>query len=669
MRKRTALWISLTLFSQELKFETSAQLVVINVTVKSKDGKPVTGLTRDDFRVFEDGKPVTLSVFEFQELSRDLLPPIPIPKNSSIPPAPLTLPDDTNTPPRPSYRDKRLLVLFFDLSSLPQMDLIRAKEAAEQFLAKQVTASDLIALYTFSTKLKKVIDFTADRQLLLQTVQSFGVASGVEQDPAAQDVLENVTEDISAMVADETEFAIFNTDQKLGALEDLSKDLAAIPEKKAVVYFSSGVTKNGMDNQSQLQAAVNAAIRGGVALYPIDARGLIAMAPAGDASKGAAGGTGIFSGSQQRQTRDRVNDQQETLFTLAADTGGRALLDSNDLTLGIQSAQKDVESYYTLAYYSANTAKDGKYRKIRVEIPARKEVKLDYRPGYYSDKIWRQFDSSDKEKQLSEAMGLGNPVTELPLAVELLYFRLEKGRYFVPMAVKIPGSKVGIKSGKTDLDFLGSVKDSKGRTVASLRDAIKVKLPAGAAEMLAQRSFLYDAVFQLTPGEYRIKVLVRENQEGKLGTFEARFKVPDLDAGAGAAVSSLVLGTGRETLAAAVGSAGKPKKMENLNPLISDGKKLAPSVTHVFRRPQVMTVFSETYAPGSTARLALFREKKQIWQSQPLRPIAGRTGAFAFESAVRLGRLQPGDYICQLTVVDPANQKFEVRRVPLSIVP
>jgi len=669
MRNFLALILAATLFAQEFKFEASSQLVVVNVTVKAKDGKPVAGLTREDFRVFEDGKPVTLSVFEYQELSKEVLAPIPIPKPAALPPAPLLSPDELEPIQKPSYRDKRLLVLFFDFSSLPQMDQIRAKEAASEFLSKQVTASDLIALYTFSSKLKKVVDFTADRELLLKTVQSFGVAGGVEQDAAALDVVENVEDEDGAMVADETEFAIFNTDQKLGALEDLSKELAVIPEKKAVVYFSTGAGKNGMDNQSQLQSAVNAAVRSGVALYPIDVRGLIAIAPAGDASKGAPRGTGVFSGAQQRQTRERVNDQQETLFTLAEDTGGRALLDSNDLSMGIKNAQKDVESYYTLAYYSANTAKDGRFRKIRVELVTRKDVKVDYRPGYYSDKIWTQFDSSDKEKQLSEAMGLGNPVTELPMAVELLYFRLEKGRYFVPMAVKIPGSKVGVKSGKTDLDFVGTVKDSKGRTVATLRDAIKVKLPEGAAEKLAQRSFLYDAAFQLTPGEYRIKVLARENQEGKLGTFEAKFKVPDLDAGSAAAVSSLVLGTGRETMAALVGNAGKPKKSGSLNPLVTDGKKLAPSVTHVFRRPQTMTVFGETYAPGTTARLALFHGKKQIWQSAPLRPAAGRTGAYTVETAVRLGRLQPGEYVCQLTVVDAESQKFEVRRVPLSIVP
>lgn len=664
-RRLISILLSALLWGQDVKFEASSQLVVVNVTVRGRDGKPVAGLSKGDFRILEDGKAVELSVFEFQELKGETLPAIPVPPVQPL--EPLT-PEATEAAAKPDYSNKRLLVLYFDFSSLPQTDQIRAKDAAVSFISKQMTASDLVAIYTYSTRLKKVANFTADRDLLLQTVQSFGVASGIEVDPAVAEVAEGVEEDTT--IADETEFAIFNTDQKLGALEDLSRELAPIPEKKIVVYLSSGVGRNGMDNQAQMQSAVNAAVRSGVSFYPIDVRGLIAMAPAGDASQSAPRGTGVFSGTQQTRTRDRVANQQETLFALAADTGGKALLDSNDLAMGIRQAQRDTESYYTLAYYSTNTAKDGRFRKIKVELAsARRDVKLEYRPGYYADKVWKQFDNSDKEKQLSEAMGMGNPTTELPLAVELLYFRLEKNRYYVPVAIKIPGSKLQVKSGKTELDFLGTVKDARGRTMATLRDTIKIKLPEGASEKLAQKSLLYDAAFQLTPGEFTIKLLARENQEGKLGTFEAKFSIPDLDQPGVAPVSSVLLGTGREPITAAVGSAGQSKKQMAQNPLISNGKKLTPSVTHVFRRQQSLTVYGEAYTPNAMARLTLYTGKQRIWESANLKPAAGRPGVFSVEANVPLKGLKPGDYICQLTVVDPAAQRFEVRRIPLSIVP
>lgn len=666
LRTSLVLALAAVLAAQDIKFETSARLVVVNVTVRGKDGKPLSGLTKADFKIFEDGKPQILTVFEHQDLSGQTLPTIDVP----APKAPPKSDEFADSQNKPNYNDKRLLVLYFDFSSLPQTDQIRAKEAAVTFLSKQMTSSDAVAIYTFAASLKKVVDFTSDRKLLLETVQSFGAGVGAEFESTTA---EGETEEgDDTFLVDETEFAIFDVDRKFGALEDLAKELAPIPEKKAVIFFSSGVgSKQGMENQSQQQAAVNAAVRSGVAFYPIDVRGLLAMAPAGDASQGASRGTGIFSGQSQRQTRDRFAGQQETLFSLAEDTGGKALLDSNDLAAGIRQAQKDVESYYTLAYYTTNHAKDGRYRRIKIELAARKDAKLDYRPGYYADKVWNQFDTSDKERQLSEAMGLGDPVTELPLAVQLPYFRMEKGRYFVPLAIKIPGSQVGLKSGKSELDFIGAVRDMRGRTVATLRDTIKIRLKDGEDEKLAQKSLLYDAGLQMPPGDYRIKVLVRENLSGKLGTFETRFQVPDLDAGPATPVSSLVLGTAREPVEAAVGTAGAKKKELAASPLVTSGKKLALSVTGIYRRAQTMLVYGEVYGPGAMARLSLYHGKEKVWESTPIRASAGapRGEAFPLEVAVPLRNLRPGDYTCQLTVIEPLRQRFEARRAKLTVIP
>src|SRR5207237_6585500 len=135
---------------------------------------------------------------------------------------------------------------------------------------------------------------------------------------------------LAASTSDETEFNIFTTDQQVTALETAAKMLSSLPERKALVYFSSGVGKTGVENESQLRSTVNAAVRANVAFYPVDARGLVALPPGGDASKGAPRGTGIFTGGAVTKDKDRFNNQQETLTTLAADTGGRALLDDNE---------------------------------------------------------------------------------------------------------------------------------------------------------------------------------------------------------------------------------------------------------------------------------------------------------------------------------------------------
>src|SRR5207253_1634574 len=144
-----------------------------------------------------------------------------------------------------------------------------------------------------------------------------------------------------------TEFNIFNTDGKLKTLEKATRDLGKLQGKKALIYFSSGIERTGVENFSQLKTTVNAAVRSGVSFYTIDARGLVAMPPGGDASTAFSSGTGILSGTAQQAMSRNFNDSQETLYTLAADTGGRAMLDSNDLTLGIRQAQHDMNSYYT----------------------------------------------------------------------------------------------------------------------------------------------------------------------------------------------------------------------------------------------------------------------------------------------------------------------------------
>src|SRR5262249_11002932 len=385
------------------------------------------------------------------------------------------------------------------------------------------TAADLVSIMTFATRVKTVQEFTDDRDQLSQVIKSFRVGAfnelALEGDTADD---ETGADTGAAFIADQTEFNIFNTDRKLAALESAVRLLRALPEKKALVYFSSGVGKTGVENQSQLRATVNAAVRANVAFYPVDARGLMALPPGGDASQGSPRGSGIFSGRSQQQQSERFNDQQETLTTLAGDTGGKAFLDSNDLSLSIQQVQKDVRSYYILGYYSANQQRDGRFRRLRVTLASQPQARLDFRSGYFAAKEFGKFTSTDKEQQLQEALLLGDPVTDLPLALEVNYFRVTGDRYFVPIAVKIPGSEISLmhrgRSEETEFDFIGQVRDERGKVIGAVRDGIKVKLDQVNASRLGRRQLQYDTGFTLPPGAFSLKFLARENQTGKMGT-------------------------------------------------------------------------------------------------------------------------------------------------------
>jgi len=681
--------------SGPLKISVTTQLVVESVAVKDKNGKPVEGLTKGDFMVLEDGQPQKISFFEYQRLEENAAPE-ELKLRPTVAAAPKTAANAVKAvvqtqiaPAKPGeikYKDRLLMVMFFDMTSMPIQDQLRAQTAALKFLKSQMTPSDLMAVMSLTSDLKVLEDFTDDRDELAKTIKGLVIGEGSDMAVDGSTGADNEADTSDAYTADDTEFNIFNTDRKLAALESAAKMLGSLNEKKALVYFASGVTKTGVENEAQLRATINSAIRANVSFYPIDARGLVAQAPLGDATKGSPGGQSMYSGSGARTQQSSFFSQQETLYTLAADTGGKALLDNNDLALGIQQAQKDVSSYYILGYYPTNTALDGHFRRVKITVSnatlAAKLAPLDYRQGYFANKEFKQFTSSDKERQLAEALMLGDPMTDISIALEVDYFRLARDRYFVPVVVKIPGSDLALArhggSESTMLDFIGQVKDTKGEIKGNVRDSVPLKFKGETAAQLAKHPVVYDTGFSLAAGNYSIKFLARDNETGKMGTFEQKFVVPDLSTNQKTLpLSSVVLSNQREKLDAAIFTAERDKKLLASNPLVQGGIKLVPSVTRVFRKDQDLYVYLEAYEPNAettqpiVATVSFYRGKTKAFETAPLEVTDGlnpKSKALPVKFSVPLSKLQPGRYTFQVSVLDPAAQKFTFWRTPMVVL-
>jgi VWFA-related protein len=666
------------------KFSASSSLVIVDVTVKDKSGNAIDALDKNDFVVLEDGKPQKVEIFEHQKLTLEPEPPDPPPaleeKNELPPPPKTTIQSEGAT--HIQYHDKRLMALFFDFSNMQIPDQLRAQDAAMKFLEEHMTKSDLVAILLYTTTVQVKTDFTADRMILTDIIKNLPIGDAADMADVADTGADDSEDTGAAYVADETEFNIFNTDKKLAAVEETVKKLATLPEKKALVYITGGISKTGIDNQAQLEATVNAATKANVAIYPLDARGLMGDPPGGGASKGASRGAGMFTGSTINSQRASINDSQETLATLAADTGGKVFLDSNDLALGMQQVQEQFRSYYILGYYTTNTSTDGKYRKISVKLKNVASAKLEFRDGYYASKEWTKFNGDDKEKQLREALTTGDPQTDIPLALEVDWFRISPVAYFVPISVKVPGSAIPLamrkSGGETQFDFIGNVMDENKSVVGQLRDFIKVKLDAGEAEKLTSRNFNCDFGFTLAPGRYRMRFLVRENQSGKMGTFDTRFTVPDLAADSMTLkTSSVVWSSQRELLKAAVGQAEQiSKKNAAADPLINGDQRVVPNITKVFHRAQNLTVTFDVYDaapnPANTAErkvavtMSLYNLKGvKAFEAGPITATsvaATRPNAVPVNMQIPLKTLAPGHYVCQLNVVDEVGRKFAFPR-------
>ena len=679
---------------QGFVLRSQANLVLVDVRVTSK-GKLVTDLTAKDFRVFEDGVPQTITSFSLENVEK-------LAQASTANGSPPTIDLDKlppNIPPATILQDHRLTLLFFDVSSMQPDDLMRALKAATTFVKQRLTPADLVAVVTYTSSLRVVQNFTNDRDALSKALngilvgeESSNLAAGGSVGEAGTTNAsgeEVVTQDVSdAFTPDETEFNIFNTDEKLAAVESLADMLRGVPGRKSVIHFSSGITGTGIENQAQLLATVAAANQSNVSLYTMDTRGLMALPPGGDASSASPSGTALYSGSAVSSQLSSMHSSRETLASLAQDTGGRTFYDTNDFGQAFQEVQSENSSYYLLGYSPTNTHSDGRFRKIRVEV-LRPGVKVQARPGYYAPKNFRQFTREDKEAQLQQAINLDEPFLDLPFVVDTSYFQRPDNTYYVVLAAKIPGSAVQLlkksNAHETEFDFIWRATDPSGKPVGVLRDTLPVKVIGESYDMLLAGNFLYEGSLVLPPGKFQLKVLVRENQSGKMGTFEEPLNLPPFSTG-GLALSSVVLSNEVKASGGNAGRRNKPKG-ENDNPLKLEDKSVLPSVTRVFRTNQDLFVLLESYAGKSASKatapgtanaavppsvaLAFFRRGAKVADAGPFPGKVGKSsdGKASYFVDIPLTKFHPGRYTLQVNVLDPAHDRVAFARVPMAIVP
>lgn len=672
--------------SQGAALKVSTNLVVETVTVKDKEGNPVQGLTAKDFNVTEGGVPQTIRFLKYQKL------PEAVPSVQQAAPANAQVYYQLNqtriSPEKPGstkYKDRRLLALYFDMTAMRPEDQIRALEAAQRFIRMQMRGDDLVAIMRYSGAGVQVLsDFSNDRDRLLSILETMivGEGQGFAEEPTNNSA---ASDNGAAFGQDDSEFNIFNTDRQLSALETAAQMLAQLSEKKALIYFASGLRLNGLDNQAQLQATVDEAIRSGVTIWPIDARGLVASAPLGNASVGSQGGITMYSGAAAAALTNNFQLSRDTLYALAKDTGGTAMFDYNDLAQGIAHAAQAISSYYILGYYTTNMVENGKFRRINITLNNNRGATLDYRRGYYPSKKFKQFNAADKERQLEEALMLPDPITQLTIAMEIDYFQLNRAEYFVPIAVKIPGRELALAkhrgAQRTQLDFIGEIKDSYGSTVTNLRDKVNIKLTDQTASELAKRPIEYDTGFTLLPGKYTIKFLARDDETGRIGTYQTTFVIPDLNlVMEEIPLSAVVLSNQKVELDQALYNAAKGRDQEKeqaVNPLVSDGSKVIPNVTRVFKRDRELYVYLQAYEQGLRefhpliAFLSLYHGRTRAFQTQPVEVPHGqdnrlRTAPLNFN--VELDKLPPGEYVCQVTVLDPTGKKGAFWRAPIVLI-
>jgi hypothetical protein len=477
--------------------------------------------------------------------------------------------------------------------------------------------------------------------------------------------------------------------------------LGKISQKKAIIYFSNGVSQNGVDNQSALRAATASAVKANVSIYPVDIRGLQAFPPGGEAQNASLHGQSAYNGAAVLNDLSGNAASQETLSTLASDTGGKAFFDSNDFGAVFSQVQKDSSAYYVLGFTSTNALKDGRFRHLKVQLN-RQDLKLDYRSGYYAGRDFEHLNRADREQQIQDELASELSQTDVAVYAGAAYFRQDDSHYYLSVSLVIPGSQIPFVQAKdkdnATIDVIGEVRADGKFAVGHLRDTVKLALDS--AQQVRRKNVQYNTGFLLAPGSYHLKFVVRENQSGRMGSFETDVQIPDLRK-TPLRMSSVVLSSQRVPAGA--------KKTSGPHPLVQDQTELVPNITHVFTQDQHLYLQYEVYdaargknpAPSSNANAAanganapsneaakapapkaprdsvrvltsieFLQGGVKVYESKAVvanEVTAPDRKAVIFQIDLPLQALKPGFYVCQVNVVDDVAGNFAFPRSPILV--
>ena len=666
------------------RVRVTTEIVLVNVIARDKKGNLIKDLKADDFTVYEDGQKQQISSFDFENV--DALQMAGAAGETVTGAAGSSggaLLGPVQQKPLEG-RDRRLMLLFFDFSAMEQDEIDRAVDAGKKYVQSNMQPADMVALMSLSTNLSLDLDFTDNKEAILAKLGTYNDSEGQGFENGTTGSSEGTAETSGAYTPDDTDYNTFSADRKLLALQSVMQAMGKIPQKKSLIYFSNGITQSGVDNQSALRAATASAVKANVSIYPVDVRGLSAFPPGGQAQAASLHGQAAYNGAAVLNDLNGNAASQETLYTLAADTGGKAFMDTNDLSGVFKQVQKDTSAYYVLGYTSTNHLKDGHYRRLKVQVN-RPDIKLEYRPGYYAGRDFEHMKKEDREEQLENELTAELPQTDVAVYAGTAFFRQDDSHYYLSVSLVVPGSQIPFVQEKdkdnATIDIIGMVLESGKFPVGRQRDT--VKLAVDSVQQVRRKNVQYNTAFVLPPGSYHLKFIVRENRSGRMGSFETDVRIPDLRK-TPLRMSSVVLSSQRVPVT---------QKRKGFDPLITEQTQLVPSVTHVFTQDQKLYLQYEVYDPAKpkpdagtpfstggkknahpTVRILTSIEFLQgdakVYETKPVvaeEITAPDRKAVTFQMEIPLQSLKPGFYTCQINVIDDASGNYAFPRWPILI--
>ena len=520
--------------------------IVVYVKATDKAGAPTTDLTAESFKVYEDGKLQTIQTFEVE--SNKNQSPTGV-KEAKIDSA------QVSTEANPVDRPVRFIKFVIDdITATSPRDILLACGAIEKYVAADTQPTDQLSFVTSSGTYE--LPFTDDHQALVENAKQLYkkfMVRGNDRNPcpklsdyqaqmivnnrdreawevavqetmdcarAIRPIAEVLVRSAAAAQVQETQYRnrilLINLNQYARAMKHLTGT-------KMMILLSGGFLSD--DLHLELQRVIDAALRSGIVLHTMDIRGLYTT----NISAEERGPTRPdFVVPKQTMLMREMSLREDPLFQIASETGGQFFHNNNDLMAGIKKVVESDSHRYLLTYSSSAPPSDGRYHKIKVEVE-HPGTNITYRKGYYAQKEQISYERRSKE-DLLEAMKSTVELNEIPIQMAYEYLLIDAGKYELALETKV--SIVGMPFVQEDqryrnlIHIVVIVFDENDRYVDGVEKTVELNLTQDSYDALNRQGLISKVKFNVPPGRYKIKGIVRESVQQRLGSFQQTLEIP-----------------------------------------------------------------------------------------------------------------------------------------------
>ena len=543
----------------EGRIRVQTNLVIAGVVVRDNRGQPTAGLRQSDFRVYDNGKPQTISAF-FMETSSARTSagaadrPGSTPANSAV-----TV--HVGAAERP-----RFVALFFDDMNMRLGELVAARKAAQLYISESLAPGDRVGVFTSSSTVTR--DFTNDAQKLLDSLAQLrshlkradgGPVSCPRIGPYQAHLIVNlldseaidlaIAEGVAAgclggmsraaqvhIVRQRAEETLSLAEQfsqdTLGTLQDVLEYLGRMPGRRTLVLTSSGFMTRSYQVQRQQDKLLDAALRADVVINSLDAKGLAAEVPGGDSSDGPpralAGRPELmaYGDSLRSQQRDALNDP---MALLAEGTGGQFFHNNNDLSRGLRELAATPEVSYVIGFSPENLKTDGRFHTLKVRLAVRGHFTVHARRGYYAPTKAAAAQPSPLEKLDAEVLA-SDSISDIGTEVTTESAKLDSGESLMKVMIHVEVGNLPFQHrGDRSVEKLRSVIalfDRQGNFLAGVEAQVDLAVKDATLAQISGRGLDQRVSLQAPPGTYRLRQVVQELVQGRMGALSRQVEIP-----------------------------------------------------------------------------------------------------------------------------------------------